>query len=211
MVGSRFDKEICPRPIGPPRPTGIADGTRDIKEPPSSSRRRADAHRASALDGSSPAPTLQKAQIPGRVSVLQCVKKASQSLLRQQQIKSKPVFCRGVYLAENTSQAASVEFVPRRGTNYARSRLPKFVGKACRGFSTVSSTDTRKGICASVCQRTPAFIWRKLGFFLKIVYEMQMEGKMEFFPLHIASFFRFMAAYLSLTHRVTAAKPLWCV
>ena len=69
----------------------------------------------------------------------QCVKKASQSLLRQQQIKSKPVFCRGVYLAENTSQAASVEFVPRRGTNYARSRLPKFVGKACRGFSTVSA------------------------------------------------------------------------
>ena len=37
----------------------------------------------------------------------QCVKKASQSLLRQQQIKSKPVFCRGVYLAENTSQAAN--------------------------------------------------------------------------------------------------------
>ena len=70
MVGARFDKEKCPRPIGLSRPTGIADGTRDIKEPPSSSRRRADAHRASALDGSSPAPTLQKAQIPGRVSVL---------------------------------------------------------------------------------------------------------------------------------------------
>ncbi len=29
--------------------------------------------------------------------------------------------------------------------------------------------------------------------------------------LQFASFFRFMAAYLSLTHLVTAAKPLWCV
>ena len=29
--------------------------------------------------------------------------------------KFKKVFCRGVYLAENTSQAASVEFVPQRG------------------------------------------------------------------------------------------------
>ena len=27
----------------------------------------------------------------------------------------KKVFCRGVYLAENTSQAARVEFVPQRG------------------------------------------------------------------------------------------------
>ena len=34
--------------------------------------------------------------------------------------------------------SASVEFVPHRGTNYARSRLPEFVGKAQRGFSTVS-------------------------------------------------------------------------
>ena len=33
------------------------------------------------------------------------------------------IFCRGVYLAENTSQAASVEFVRLRRTNYARSRL----------------------------------------------------------------------------------------
>ncbi len=50
--------------------------------------------------------------------------------------KTQYVFRRGVYLAENTSQAASVEFVPM-GTNYARSRLPKFVGKAHRGFPTV--------------------------------------------------------------------------
>ena len=29
--------------------------------------------------------------------------------------KFKTVFCRGLYLAENTSQAASVEFVPQSG------------------------------------------------------------------------------------------------
>ena len=34
---------------------------------------------------------------------------------------------------------------------------------------------------------------------------------MEFFQLQFASFFRFMAANLSLTHLVTVAKPLWCV
>ena len=35
------------------------------------------------------------------------------------------VFDRGVYVGENTSQAASVEFVRRMRTNYARSRLQK--------------------------------------------------------------------------------------
>lgn len=37
------------------------------------------------------------------------------------------------------------------------------------------------------------------------------QARMEFSQLQFASFFRFMAANLSLTHRVTAAKPLWCV
>ena len=39
------------------------------------------------------------------------------------------IFCRGVYLAENTSQAASVEFVRLWRTNYARSRLQKLAEK----------------------------------------------------------------------------------
>ena len=52
-------------------------------------------------------------------------------------------FSRGTYLAENTAQAASVEFVPHRGTNYACSRLPKFVGKARRGFPTVSKAGAK--------------------------------------------------------------------
>ena len=67
----------------------------------------------------------------------------------------KIIFCRGVYLTENTSQAAEssaaalcraqppqaalsasqYEFVCRRRANYARSRLQKLVGKARKGFS----------------------------------------------------------------------------
>ena len=35
----------------------------------------------------------------------------------------------GVYLMQNTSQAASVEFVRQRRTNYARSRLQKLAEK----------------------------------------------------------------------------------
>ena len=38
----------------------------------------------------------------------------------------KSVFSRGVYVAENTSRPASVEFVCRRQTNYARGRVQPF-------------------------------------------------------------------------------------
>ena len=48
--------------------------------------------------------------------------------------KIKIIFCRGVYLTENTSQAASVRVVRRRRTRSARSRLQKLVGKARKGF-----------------------------------------------------------------------------
>ena len=44
------------------------------------------------------------------------------------------VFDRGVYVGENTSQAASVEFVRRMRTNYARSRLQKNWRKSPKGF-----------------------------------------------------------------------------
>jgi len=50
--------------------------------------------------------------------------------------KIKILFGRGVYVDENTSQAASVEFVRQRRTNYARSRLQNTGGKAQRAFST---------------------------------------------------------------------------
>ena len=39
------------------------------------------------------------------------------------------IFCRGVYLAKNTSQSASVEFVRHQRTNYARGRLQAFCPK----------------------------------------------------------------------------------
>jgi len=48
--------------------------------------------------------------------------------------KIKIVFGRGVYVDENTSQAASVEFVRLWRTNYARSRLQNTGGKAQRAF-----------------------------------------------------------------------------
>ena len=48
--------------------------------------------------------------------------------------KVKSIFDRGVYLGENTYQAASVEFVRQRRTNYARSRLQKNCRKAPWGI-----------------------------------------------------------------------------
>ena len=44
------------------------------------------------------------------------------------------IFDRGVYVGKNTSQAASVEFVCLRQTNYARSRLQKNWRKSPEGF-----------------------------------------------------------------------------
>ena len=44
--------------------------------------------------------------------------------------KVQIVFGRGVYVDENTSQAASVEFGRQRRTNYARSRLQILAEKA---------------------------------------------------------------------------------
>ena len=60
----------------------------------------------------------------------------------------------------------------------------------------------------SACQRTPFFVYAKTGgsFCIEVKSANKAENT-ELFQLHIASFFKFIAAYLSLTHRVTAAKP----
>ena len=50
--------------------------------------------------------------------------------------KVKSIFDRGVYLGENTYQAASVRVVRRRRTRSACSRLQKPVEKPHGGFST---------------------------------------------------------------------------
>ena len=44
------------------------------------------------------------------------------------------IFARGVYLGENTSQSASVEFIRFRRTNYARGRLQAFCQKRALPF-----------------------------------------------------------------------------
>ena len=78
---------------------------------------------------------------------------------RCEQINFKTMFRRGAYLAEHTLQAASVEFVPPRGTNYARSRLRKPVEKPPRGFSTVSAALHRRAAARWV--RIPSVQRRK--------------------------------------------------
>ena len=56
----------------------------------------------------------------------QRVKKASQSSPPAGGELSEISFCRSMYVAENTSRPASVEFVCRRQTNYARGRAQPF-------------------------------------------------------------------------------------
>ena len=48
--------------------------------------------------------------------------------------KVEIIFCRGVYLTENTYQAASVRVVRRRRTRSARSRLQSFCQKRAQPF-----------------------------------------------------------------------------
>ena len=76
----------------------------------------------------------QKSPLPVAVGI-QRVEKASQSLQSWAANKIKIIFCRGVYLTENTSQAASVEFVRQGRINSARGRLQKNCRKSPQGFS----------------------------------------------------------------------------
>ena len=61
-------------------------------------------------------------------------KKASQSLPPAGGKANGIIFGQGVYLTENTSQAASVELVRHQRTNYARSRLQAFCPKRTLPF-----------------------------------------------------------------------------
>ena len=58
---------------------------------------------------------------------------------------------------ENTSQAASVEFVRHRRANYARSRLQAFCRKNPSGFSTASQKGAERLLFAA-CQRSLAIV-----------------------------------------------------
>ena len=68
------------------------------------------------------------------VRELQRVKKASQSLPPAGGKEILIIFCRGVYLTENTYQAASVRFVRQGRTNRARGRLQSFCQKRAKPF-----------------------------------------------------------------------------
>ena len=68
------------------------------------------------------------------MQLAQTVKKASQNFCASKN-KVKTIFGRGVHVAKNTSQTASVEIVRRRRTISAHSRLRKTGGKPRRGFS----------------------------------------------------------------------------
>ena len=56
----------------------------------------------------------------------------------------KTVFCRGMYLAENTSQAPSVELVPQMGDQLCAQETAKTCQKAPQGIF-----DSLKTACAS--------------------------------------------------------------
>ena len=67
-----------------------------------------------------------------------CQKSLAEFAARRRK-KIKIIFSRDMCVRENTSQAASVEFVRHGRTNYARSRLQTFCRKNPEGFSTVSN------------------------------------------------------------------------
>mgnify|MGYP004453469631 CR=1 FL=1 len=67
-------------------------------------------------------------------AVTQRVKKASQSLPPAGGKGILIIFCRGVYLTENTTQAASVRLVRCKRTRRARSRLQSFCQKRAKPF-----------------------------------------------------------------------------
>ena len=68
----------------------------------------------------------------------QRVKRSLAEFAARRRQRNKIIFSRDMCVRENTSQAASVEFVRHRRTNYARSRLQSFCRKNPEGFSTVS-------------------------------------------------------------------------
>ena len=77
--------------------------------------------------------------------VMQRVKKSLAEFAARRRQRSKIIFSRDMCVRENTSQAASVEFVRLWHTNYAHSRLQPFAGKTLRVFPTVSMTPAAIG------------------------------------------------------------------
>ena len=78
--------------------------------------------------------------IPAMFSIYCSLPKKPRRVCRPQAAnKVQSVFCGGVYVAKNTSQSASVEFVRLWRTNYARGRL-QFLSKKAGLFLIFTST-----------------------------------------------------------------------
>ena len=101
-------------------------------------------------------------QVPGTLPICQ---KASQSLPPAGGKSIEIIFCRGVYLAKNTSQSASVEFVRLWRTNYARGRLQAFCPKWASPIldrKQVPGADA-PGTCYSILCYVPLWAWAFSG------------------------------------------------
>ena len=106
--------------------------------PPSSRRSKKNKCRGRRFPKESTAPAAVRVENgnseQGTPGGSQRVKKASQSLPPAGGKEIKIIFCRGVYLTENTTQAASVRFVRPWRTNRARGRLQSFCQKRALPF-----------------------------------------------------------------------------
>ena len=74
-------------------------------------------------------PACAQKRTRGKRALSACQNSLAEFAARRRQIKSNH-FPRGVYLAENTAQAASVRLVRLRRTRRARSRLQSFCPKS---------------------------------------------------------------------------------
>ena len=113
--------------------------------------------------------------LPGCLSVS---KSLAEFAARRRQ-RNKIIFSRDMCVRENTSQAASVEFVRLRRTNYARSRLQSFVGKTRRVFrqSQASGQEHCPDAFCLHARRSdagvdffPNYGGKSRGFFCRFVY-----------------------------------------
>ena len=75
------------------------------------------------------------------------------------------IFAGGVYVSENTSQAASVEFVGHRHTNYARRQTESPLPENPMDFQASKPPPTGGGSFASSAARLPPAVKKSKGFF----------------------------------------------
>ena len=115
-----------------------------------------------------------------------CQKSLAEFAARRRQ-KIKIIFSRDMCVRENTSQAASVEFVRHGRTNYARSRLQAFCRKNPKGFSTVSILPHRWEVAA----KRKAFFASLLGTLNRHSQWVSFTGSYKEIPVLYGILYRF--------------------